>query len=82
MTYRLEIDPNQPGRYKPRLVTVEGTSHSSLQSAIMYKEAPLKETFCNQIKKSLVRSVDLASLIRLGEIPLNIENSYTHEEDM
>jgi hypothetical protein len=82
MTYRLEIDPAHPEKYKPKLVTVEGTSHSSLQNAIMYKEAPLKETFCNQIKKSLVRSVDLASLIKLGEIPLNVENSDINKENM
>ncbi|TFF40801.1 NotI family restriction endonuclease [Mucilaginibacter psychrotolerans] len=71
MTYRLEIDPNHSGKYKPTLVTVEGTSHSSLQHAIMYKDAPLKEAFFAQIKKSLVRAVDLAGLIKLGEIPLD-----------
>jgi len=78
----LGIDPAQPDKYKPQLVTVEGTSHSSLQNAIMYKEAPLKEAFCSQIKKSLVRAVDLAGLIKSGEIPLNMEDSDINEENM
>lgn len=63
MTYRLEHDATRPGEYKPVLVTVEGTSHSNLQNAILYKEAPLKEHFCEQIKRSLLRSVDLADLV-------------------
>lgn len=69
MTYRLEHDPTRPGEYRPKLITVEGTSHSSLQNAIMYKEAPQKETFTAQIKRSLVRAVNLADLIAEGEIP-------------
>lgn len=69
MTYRLEHDPDRPGEYRPRLVTVEGTSHSSLQNAILYKEAPQKEAFTAQIKRSLVRAVKLADLIKAGEIP-------------
>lgn len=69
MTYRLEHDPDRPGEYRPRLVTVEGTSHSSLQNAILYKEAPQKEAFCEQIKRSLVRAVNLADLVNAGEIP-------------
>lgn len=69
MTYRLEHDPTRPGEYRPKLVTVEGTSHSSLQNAILYKEAPKKEAFTAQIKRSLVRAVNLADLIAAGEIP-------------
>lgn len=69
MTYTLEHDPSKPGEYRPRLVTVEGTSHSSLQNAILYKEAPQKEAFTAQIKKSLVRAVRLEELIESGEIP-------------
>ncbi|MGO7997855.1 NotI family restriction endonuclease [Rhizobium ruizarguesonis] len=76
MTYRLEDDPTRPGEYRPCLVTVEGTSHSSLQNAILYKEAPQKEAFTAQIKRSLVRAVNLADLIAAGEIPA-MEN---HEE--
>ena len=68
MTYRLEHDPTRPGEYRPQLVTVEGTSHSSLQNAILYKDAPLKEAFCTQIKRSLVRAVNLSDLIETGEI--------------
>lgn len=69
MTYCLEADPTRPGEFRPRLVTVEGTSHSNLQNAILYKEAPQKEAFTAQIKKSLVRAVNLADLIKAGEIP-------------
>lgn len=63
MTYRLEHDPDRPDEYRPRLATVEGTSHSSLQNAILYKEAPQKEAFAKQIKRSLNRAVNLADLI-------------------
>src|SRR5690606_7931334 len=69
MTYRLQHDPRRPGEYRPQLVRVEGTSHSSLQNAILYKEAPKKEAFCEQIKRSLVRAVNLADLVKAGEIP-------------
>lgn len=69
MTYRLEDDPTRPGEYRPVLVTVEGTSHSSLQNAILYKEAPQREAFTAQIKRSLVRAVNLADLIATGDIP-------------
>lgn len=69
MTYCLEHDPDRHGEYRPRLVTVEGTSHSSLQNAILYKEAPQKEVFTAQIKRSLVRAVKLSDLIEEGEIP-------------
>ena len=69
MTYRLEADPTKPGEFRPALVTVEGTSHSSLQNAILYKEAPKRDAFTSQIKRSLVRAVNLADLIATGEIP-------------
>lgn len=55
MTYRLENDPERPGQFKPSLATVEGTSHSALSQAILYKEAPSRDQFCNQIKRSLSR---------------------------
>jgi hypothetical protein len=43
---------------KPRLVldSVEGTSHSNLQQAVLYKEAPSRAAFCDQIKRSLNRA--------------------------
>jgi hypothetical protein len=69
MTYRLEHDPTRPGQYRPRLATVEGTSHSNLQNAILYKEAPQKKAFTAQIKRSLVRAVKLSELIAEGVIP-------------
>lgn len=67
MTYCLEADPTRPSEYRPRLVTVEGTSHSNLQNAILYKDAPKKEAFTSQIKRSLVRAIDLADLIAAKE---------------
>jgi hypothetical protein len=63
MTYCFEADPTRIGEYRPRLVTVEGTSHSSLQNAILYKEAPKKEAFTSQIKRSLIKAVNIADLI-------------------
>lgn len=78
MTYRLAHDPDRPGEYRPQLVTVEGTSHSSLQNAILYKEAPKKEAFTARIKHSLVRAVNLADLIATGNIP-EMED---HEDDV
>ncbi len=69
MTYRLESDPTRPGEFRPTLVNVEGTSHSSLQNAILYKEAPQRDAFTTQIKRSLVRAVSLSDLIATGEIP-------------
>ena len=70
MTYRLEDDPARPGEYRPRLVTVEGTSHSNLQNAILYRDAPSKDAFTARIKHSLARgAVDLADLIAIGDVP-------------
>ena len=55
MTYRFENDPDRPGQFKPVLATVEGTSHAALSQAILYKEAPSRDQFCDQIKRSLLR---------------------------
>jgi hypothetical protein len=79
MTYRLEADPARPGEYRPRLVTVEGTSHSNLQSAMMYKDAPQREAFTDRIKHSLVRAVNLADLIETREFPPALED---HEDEI
>lgn len=79
MTYRLEADPTRAGEYRPVLVTVEGTSHSSLQNAILYKDAPQREAFTDQIKRSLVRAVNLADLVEAGEIPDDLEG---HEDEV
>lgn len=53
MTYTFVDDPAHPGQYRLRLNTVEGTSHSNLQQAILYKDPPSREEFCEQIKRSL-----------------------------
>ena len=80
MTYRLEHDPTRPGEYRPRLVTVEGTSHTNLQNAILYKEPPRRDAFTAQIKTSLVRgAVKLADLIAVGAIPEGLED---HEDEV
>ena len=79
MTYRLENDPTRPGEFRPKLVTVEGTSHTNLQNAILYKEPPQRDAFTAQIKSSLVRgAVKLADLIAAGEIPPGLED---HEDE-
>lgn len=79
MTYRLEKDPTRPGEYRPQLVTVEGTSHTNLQNAILYKEPPQRDAFTTQIKSSLVRgAVKLADLIAAGEFPHGLED---HEDE-
>jgi len=53
MTYRYRSEPNDP----PQLVldSIEGTSHSNLQQAVLYKESPSRNAFCDQIKRSLNR---------------------------
>jgi hypothetical protein len=63
MTYCLEHDPSRPGEYRPKLVRVEGTSHANLQNAILYKDAPQKNVFAEQIKRSLHRALDLGKLV-------------------
>lgn len=79
MTYKLEKDPSRLGEYRPRLVTVEGTSHTNLQNAILYKEPPQRDAFTAQIKNSLIRgAVRLADLIAAGEIPAGMED---HEDE-
>lgn len=56
MAYRFEDDPGNPGAQRLVLNQVEGTSHANLQQAVLYKEAPGREAFCERIKHSLVRS--------------------------
>lgn len=55
MTYVFDDDPERPGQFLPRLKRVEGTSHSNLQAAILYKEAPTKEAFKQRIGDALTR---------------------------
>lgn len=56
MVYRYENDPDNVGAQRLVLDTVEGTSHANLQQAVLYKEAPSRDAFCEQIKRSLDRS--------------------------
>nr|WP_174800715.1 NotI family restriction endonuclease [Martelella limonii] len=55
MTYVFEDDPDNSGQFRPKLERVEGTSHASLQSAIMYKEAPTIDEFKKRIANALGR---------------------------
>ncbi|WP_299844145.1 NotI family restriction endonuclease [uncultured Roseovarius sp.] len=55
MTYVFEDDPEKPGQFRPKLQRVEGTSHASLQQAILYKEAPSKDAFKGKIVEALTR---------------------------
>ena len=56
MTYVFEDDPEKPGEFRPALRRIEGTSHSSLQQAILYKEAPSKDAFKGKIAEALKRT--------------------------
>jgi hypothetical protein len=55
MIYRYEPGSGTPPAQRLVLDKVEGTSHSNLQQAVLYKEAPSKSDFCVQIKRSLTR---------------------------
>jgi len=55
MAYSYEDDPENPGGKRFALSEVEGTSHSNLQQAVLYKEAPDREKFRRQIGKALSR---------------------------
>lgn len=55
MTYVFEDDSDRPGEFRPSLRRIEGTSHSSLQQAILYKEAPSKDAFKGKIAEALKR---------------------------
>ena len=56
MVYRYEDDPAEVGAQRLVLDRVEGTSHANLQQAVLYKEAPSREAFCEQIQRALLRS--------------------------
>ncbi len=53
MTYKFVSDPSRPGQFSLSLKAVEGTSHANLQQAVLYKEPPSREEFCERIKKSI-----------------------------
>lgn len=56
MVYCFEDDTANPGAQRLVLSKVEGTSHANLQQAVLYKKAPARDMFCEQIKRSLVRA--------------------------
>lgn len=53
MSYRFEPDGN--GGYRLSLDRVEGTHHSNLQTAVLYKSAPSRDAFCEKITAALNR---------------------------
>ncbi len=55
MSYRYEDDPGNSDGRRLVLSSVEGTSHSNLQQAVLYKEAPDRDEFCKQIRRALSR---------------------------
>ena len=55
MSYVFEDGPEHPGRKKPVLAKVEGTHHTNLQNAVLYKRAPEREEFCRRIRRALTR---------------------------
>ena len=60
MVYTFQDDPDNKGHRQLVLSSVEGTSHANLQQAILYKEAPLRDAFCQSIKASLDRTLSIA----------------------
>jgi hypothetical protein len=56
MSYK--FDPVDPAKNKYKLVfdKVEGTSHSNLQQAVIYAQAPSKDDFHSRIREALKRS--------------------------
>jgi hypothetical protein len=55
MSYRFDPDPANPNRMKLVLDKVEGTHHTNLQNAVLYKTAPHRDEFCQRIKEALAR---------------------------
>lgn len=53
MTYKFVDDGN--GNIAPQLARVEGTHHSALQSAFIYKQAPSRDEYCAKIASALAR---------------------------
>lgn len=53
MAYKFTVDDS--GIITPQLSKVEGTHHSALQSAILYKTPPSRGDFCTRISAALAR---------------------------
>lgn len=52
MSYAFTPDPAAPSGYRLKLKGVQGTSHASLQQAVLYAKAPSRGQFAEQIKKA------------------------------
>ena len=55
ISYAFKDDSEYPGCKKPVLSKVEGTHHTNLQNAVLYKPAPAREEFCRRIRSALAR---------------------------
>lgn len=55
MSYRFEDNPEYPMRKRLVLDKVEGTHHTNLQNAVLYKSPPVREEFCERIRSALAR---------------------------
>jgi hypothetical protein len=53
MSYK--FTQNGMGGFDLELDKVEGTHHTNLQNAILYKSAPTRDTFCQKIVSALAR---------------------------
>lgn len=56
LTYRYKEDASTPGEMQFVVDQVEGTSHSNLQNAVLYKSAPDRDAFCKRIIRSIERA--------------------------
>lgn len=63
MTYRLEPDTKRPGEFIPVLQRVIGTSHSALQSAVLYNDLLPRDKFTTRVLGSIDRTIDLSGII-------------------
>ncbi len=69
VTYALmPDDPVSPKAYRPEMVRCVATSHSALQTAMMYAIAPKRSEFTERITHSLTNEIRLADLINAGEL--------------
>ena len=57
MSYKMMKDTKFPGENRLVLSKVEGTSHSNLQQAILYKEAPSRDQFNEHILNAMTRGL-------------------------
>lgn len=82
MAYEFGPDESQQ-RIVPRLKTVAGTHHSYLQSAILYRTPPSKETFCERIEAQLKKKqahIGIPEEVNLAET--EIAPSFDEDEEV